>query len=127
LSLKATTVSHLGRAFLLAAGSALCGSSVVAQEPATSLCERYWGVPEVRAKLRVDCSCVGRYLTQIKADPVDIEVHLRLFASVYTGKAQEEANALRAKFGAERYQSALERSRNFLSGMMKDGGCRLGS
>ena len=91
------------------------------------LCERYWAVPEVRAKLRVDCSCVGRYFTQIKADPVDIEVHLRLFASVYTNKIQEEADALRTKFGADRYLSALERSRNFLSGMMKDGGCRLGS
>ena len=125
MSLQTTTVSLLGRAFLLAAGSALCGSLAVAQE-ATSLCERYWGVPEVRTKLRIDCGCVGRYFTQIKADPVDIEVHLRLFASVYTGKIQEEADDLRTKFGAERYQSALERSRNFLSGMMKDGGCRLG-
>ncbi len=81
----------------------------------------------MRGRLRVDCGCVGRYFTQIKADPVDVEVHFRLFASVYTGKVQEEADALRVKFGPDRYQSALERSRNFLSGMMKDGGCRLGS
>lgn len=115
-------------AFLLAAGPVLCGSPAIAQEAtATSLCERYWGVPEVRAKLRIDCGCVGRYFAQIKADPAAIEVHLRLFASVYTGKVQEEADDLRAKFGAERYQAALERSRNFLSGMMKDGACRPGS
>ncbi len=81
----------------------------------------------MRTKLRIDCDCVGRYFARIRADPFDVEVHLRLFASVYTGKVQEEADDLRAKFGPERYQSALERSRNFLSGMMKDGGCRPGS
>ena len=79
----------------------------------------------MRSKLRVDCACVGSYLASIKADPIDIEVHLRVFASVYTGKVQAEADALRAKFGAERYQAALERSREFLSGMITRGGCKL--
>jgi hypothetical protein len=90
------------------------------------LCEQYWGAPEVRTKLRADCGCVGRYFASIKADPIDIEVHLRVFASVYAGKVQPEADALRTKFGAERYQAALERSRDFLSGMITRGGCKLG-
>jgi hypothetical protein len=109
----------------LAAAPLLAAAALAQEDHATRLCRQYWGAPEVRAKLRVDCACVGRYLGQIGADPVDVEVHFRLIASVYTGKIREEADALRNKFGAQRYQSALARSRGFLSGMMTKGGCRL--
>jgi hypothetical protein len=120
------------RAAPVTAATLLLALSLPAFPPASAqegvavrLCELYWGVPEVRSKLRADCACVGRYLASIKADPIDIEVHLRIFASVYTGNVQAEADALRAKFGAERYQAALERSREFLSGMITRGGCKL--
>jgi len=112
-------------ACFLAAALAPAGPARAQDRYATLLCHQFWGTPEVRAKLRLDCDCVGRYLEKIKADPIDIEVHFRLFASVYTGKVTEEADALRSKFGAERYQAALDQSRGFLSGIMARGGCRL--
>lgn len=118
----ASIVLRPASALFVAAG--IAGGAVAQDVTPTQLCERYWGTPEVHGKLRFDCACVGRYLESIKADIVDVEVHLRTFASVYTGKVHEDAEALRSKYGTERYQAALERSRGFLSGMMKDGGCR---
>jgi hypothetical protein len=116
----------LAGATMVALGSLLISQVIAQEDVATRLCVQYWDAPEVRTKLRADCACVGRYFASINADPVDVEVHLRTFASVYTGKVQEEADALRAKLGAEKYQGALERSRNFLSGMLTRGGCKLG-
>jgi len=110
---------------VLAVGLTVVWPALAQERYATRLCEKFWGAQEVRAKLRIDCDCVGRYLEQIKADPIDVEVQFRMFASVYAGKVQEEAEALRSELGPKRYQEAVERSPGFLSGIMIRGGCRL--